>query len=189
MSPSRFTIADGMILVPATALGALFLRSYLPGHHRMPGIVPALIPDPWGAWRAHAWVRGPGSCFVVPGMAALIVLRLRPPRPEGIRSQPGFVACLAVMLALLVGLVRVVTIFHRPNFQREAGFQQIWGIVTAWADWAVVGAWLALHLSGEWDAEPSWIDRAGRVLGLFWVVPMLLFLGIQWVDWFVWSWS
>ncbi|WP_435016349.1 hypothetical protein TA3x_003914 [Tundrisphaera sp. TA3] len=182
MPPRRFTIADGMILVPAAALGALMLRAYLPGHYRQLAIVPTLIPDPWGAWRVHAWVRGPGSCFVVPVMAALIVLRLRPPRPGRIRSQPGFVACLAVMLAVLVGVARVATIFHRPSFHSESGFEQIWGSVTARASWAVMGAWLALHLSGDWDAEPSWVDRAGRLLGVFWIAPMLMLLGAQWLD-------
>ncbi len=34
---------------------------------------------------------------------------------------------------------------------------------------AVVGAWLALALSGRWRTETSWIDRLGRLLGWLWV--------------------
>ena len=34
---------------------------------------------------------------------------------------------------------------------------------------AVVGAWTSLLLSSSWHTEKSWIDRAGRVLGLYWV--------------------
>jgi hypothetical protein len=31
-----------------------------------------------------------------------------------------------------------------------------------------------LALGGRWRADPGWIDRAGRALGLFWVatIPM-----------------
>jgi hypothetical protein len=35
---------------------------------------------------------------------------------------------------------------------------------------AVAGAWLALALSGRWRPERDWLDRAGRVLGVCWIV-------------------
>ena len=35
---------------------------------------------------------------------------------------------------------------------------------------AVIAAWAALALGGRWQAEPSAVDRAGRLLGLFWVI-------------------
>ncbi len=38
----------------------------------------------------------------------------------------------------------------------------------------MIGAWVCLWLSGRWAAEPSWIDRAGRVLGLFWIAQFVL---------------
>jgi len=31
---------------------------------------------------------------------------------------------------------------------------------------AVIGAWLALALTGRWRPEPSWIDRLGRIVGV-----------------------
>jgi hypothetical protein len=34
----------------------------------------------------------------------------------------------------------------------------------------VAGAWLALILARAWRPEPSWSDRAGRMLGVFWIV-------------------
>jgi hypothetical protein len=34
---------------------------------------------------------------------------------------------------------------------------------------AVAAAWMALLLTGRWRAEPSWIDRAGRILGVLWI--------------------
>ncbi len=47
----------------------------------------------------------------------------------------------------------------------------------------VAGAWLALILAGAWRPEPSWIDRAGRTLGWFWIVAALAFIMIpSWGD-------
>ncbi|MGO9465028.1 MAG: hypothetical protein ACLQIB_12215 [Isosphaeraceae bacterium] len=40
---------------------------------------------------------------------------------------------------------------------------------------AVGGAWLVLLLAGSWKPKPSWIDRSGRVLGILWVVPYLVY--------------
>jgi hypothetical protein len=39
---------------------------------------------------------------------------------------------------------------------------------------AVVVAWVILLLSGRWRSEPSWIDRLGRALGVFWIVWAVL---------------
>jgi hypothetical protein len=182
MRARRFTIADVMILVPAAALGSLFLRAYLPGMYQQMAFLPTLFPDPWGVWAAVFWLHGPGSCFVVPVMAAMIVIRLRRPRPRLIRFQPGFVACVAVLVSLLPGFAWIATIYHRPGFRRAQGFQQAWSITTDWSETAVIGAWTALYLSKKWRAEPSWIDRTGRALGLFWVLLFVAQNGIMWAQ-------
>ena len=44
---------------------------------------------------------------------------------------------------------------------------------------SVVVAWSALVLSGRWCAEPTWIDRAGRALGLGWIGLLPCFLWWQ----------
>jgi hypothetical protein len=50
---------------------------------------------------------------------------------------------------------------------------QTWAIVEARIGPAVITAWVALYASGRWRSEPHWIDRAGRVLGAYWVVLWL----------------
>lgn len=180
----RFSIADIMIIIPAAAVGALILRAYLPGHAHELRIGAMLGVDPSGSRRLFAWVRGPGSCLVVPLMAAVIVMRLRRPRPRRSRlaGQPGFVACLAVMAALVPGLVWAVTIAHRPGFQQVEGFRGQWGTLLWWADTAVVGSWLALAIARRWRPERSWIDRTGRALGLYWVLLFTAALAIPWIE-------
>jgi hypothetical protein len=39
----------------------------------------------------------------------------------------------------------------------------------------VSAVWIVLWLIGAWRPEPSWIDRAGRVVGIYWVANSLLF--------------
>lgn len=40
---------------------------------------------------------------------------------------------------------------------------------------AVAGAWLALLLTKQWRPEATWIDRAGRAVGWFWIVTAFHF--------------
>jgi hypothetical protein len=44
------------------------------------------------------------------------------------------------------------------------------------AGFVVAGAWLALVLAGAWRPEPSLIDRAGRIVGVFWIVAACHFM-------------
>jgi hypothetical protein len=156
MLPRRFSISDLMILIAAAALGTLILRSYIPGFTSQLAFIPTIFPDPWGVWRAHAWLHGPGSCFVVLWMAAMIVIRLRRPRPKVIRFQPGFIACVAVMISLLPGLAWFAAIHHRPGFQRPQGFEQAWAITTEWTDTAVLVS-LARSNARNWAQPVRWI--------------------------------
>ncbi len=178
----RFTIADVMILVPAAAVGALILRSYIPGFASQLSSLNRFRPDPWRLWRVYFWLHGPGSCVVVPWMVALVVIRLRPPRLRRIRFQPGFVACIAVLVSLLPGLAWYASIRHRPGFQRPGFFEQAWAITTYYTDTAVPGSWLALAMARRWCPEPDWVDRMGRALGAFWVGSLALMVAALLAD-------
>lgn len=180
----RFTISDMMIVVPAAAVGAVILRAYLPGHYAQLGRLPTLIGDRWGFWRFYVWIQGPGSCLVVPLMAAAIGLRLRSPRPRWSRlvRQPGFVACVAVLVSAIPGLVWTATIYHRPGFREADGFRPAWTTTLEFAGTAVLGSWFALALSRRWRPECSWIDRLGRILGLYWLLLLFTFFALQWLD-------
>jgi hypothetical protein len=43
-------------------------------------------------------------------------------------------------------------------------------VLLSFAGFPVSCVWIALRLAGVWHAEPSWIDRTGRVLGIYWVL-------------------
>jgi hypothetical protein len=121
--------------------------------------------------------------------SACLLIRLRPPRPARRRlwCQPGFAACAAAVLGMVIQAMHFVIFMHT----RLAG----WGwylfvMQVFWRNWAfcgpaVAGAWLALIVAGCWRAERSGIDRLGRVLGACWLVEMLIadnpFLKVGWI--------
>jgi hypothetical protein len=55
-------------------------------------------------------------------------------------------------------------------FKRPAA---TWTIFQTWIAPAVMAAWAALILGRRWRAEPTWIDRAGRCCGFYWIALAL----------------
>ncbi len=98
MTPTRrpLTIFDIMALVAATAVGLVLARA-----------VGSRFIDPTGTgeW-LFAMVFGPATAIVVAISVALILLRLARPRPQWRRvaRQPGFIACAASVVAIILGL-------------------------------------------------------------------------------------
>ena len=87
----------------------------------------------------------------------LMLIRLRRPRPGPAQlwRQPGWWACVAAWVGVVVGLAW------------EAVVE--WDAYTIIVPGAVLLSWLTLLLTRSWSAEASWIDRAGRGLGLGWI--------------------
>jgi hypothetical protein len=48
---------------------------------------------------------------------------------------------------------------------------------------AVIGSWATLFLGGHWRAEPTWIDRVGRLLGAYWISAIFLPMWVYTVCW------
>jgi hypothetical protein len=88
-----------------------------------------------------------------------LLMRVRRPRPplRALLRQPGTLAALAVTF----GLIWVTGWLHLLFFGRIND-----GTVTAIAVGGTVAlAWTCLALGRWWQAEPSWVDRMGRLLG------------------------
>ena len=166
----RFTLADGMILVAATAAGLSIYRDLM--RPRLSVSLPVEIP----VWKYHLSQRLSASFGVVlPLMAASILLRFRRPRPPSgeLGRQPGLNACLAAYLAL-----GFWWIFHYKWLDLtmdwvDVLFGLFWptsGFAAQMIALAIAADWMALVVSGQWRAEAHWIDRLGRALGLVGIV-------------------
>jgi hypothetical protein len=94
----------------------------------------------------------------------LMILRLLRPRPapSALFRQPGWWACFGSMLGVMLAYtVEIVIECPAPSIIAPA---------------TVMFAWLALALSRKWNSEPSWIDRAGRLMGIFWLMTIPVYL-------------
>jgi hypothetical protein len=97
-----------------------------------------------------------------------LLMRVRRPRPpiRALLWQPGTIAGLAVAF----GLVFVAGWMHRLFFDRLI-YETVIPIAVGGT---VALAWTCLALVRRWEAERSWIDRVGRLLGATAIVVGLI---------------
>jgi hypothetical protein len=169
----RFSLSDAMILVAATAMGLGGILTYSPDYYTW-SYAP-IPPSPWLAWSSV--VLAHWAFYVSPLPAAwtlaALVLGLRSPRPplHRLMRQPGAVAGSAATMLILIGVVHYLLDLHNPSWH-EIPFEY-----TSFSVGSGVGAaWLTLALSRRWSPEPSWVDRLGRGLGVYWIamVPIII---------------
>jgi hypothetical protein len=156
---------DGMILVTATAAGLA-----------MDGVILSDVSGPGpGISQAIYSLLVTVLPHLVAWTFALLAIRLRAPRPDFRRlaRQPGFVACgAAASAALLCAASSGLLVLANGSRSRVALTSFVY--FTPELCFVVVGAWLALAANGRWRAEPGWIDRLGRTIGVLWIAANLL---------------
>jgi hypothetical protein len=128
--------------------------------------------------------------LVAIGTLTLLILELRHFRPplRRLARRPGFVACCAVVVVmLLVGSMSFQDLRTglAPGKDPWVEFQYDLGHCLTFSHGqcgaAVAAAWLTLALNGRWRPRPDWLDRAGRALGLFWIA----LIPLVWLDAFL----
>ncbi len=174
----RFTILDGIIVVAAATIAFVWSRGAVNNFLDVYRSVPAASLD-------HCITSGltiPVPTLVLATFATLIIRSLRP-RPSWRKTalQPGFVACAAAALAvcsqgvLRLGTVTVKRLLGFTNCATPVGALQHLAAVDLFdTGEAVIAAWLTLILIRGWRAEPTWIDRLGRLIGFFWIILALV---------------
>jgi hypothetical protein len=169
------TLLDLMILLAAGAPGMVMLRPGFPTISSLFGWQSWLdVTLPGTGWMTH-WNGGAGltmdlmiDCtnavlpFLVIGTTVILGLRWVGPRPawRTLVQQPGVAACAAAT----VGLFAMLWLWSYRFRLAVLLPGTLVGIV-----------WLGLAASRCWKSEPSWIDRAGRALGIAWLVTVPLF--------------
>jgi len=172
----RLTMADLMILVAATAIGIALTRSVVAAIYTEADRADSYLSVGWYKiyWRT---VSGTGLSVAT---VTILVLRLRSPRPSlrRLARQPGAMACAAATLNMVIGLFAAGVFAVLVSVPRLPVGGFFWTILRLhsfpyfipYSGQAVAGAWLVLIVGRTWRAEPSWIDRAGRLLGACWLV-------------------
>ena len=167
----RFTLADGMILVAASAIGIALIRvSQASGP----------IFDSNAAIEylyASAWV----PCLWT---ASMVLVGVRGPCPgrRRLARSPGWMACLgasfgAMTLAVengaFYGLSRIA--WGPSMWSSDLGH---WAWLTTRALWAgpglmVAATWMTLAVGGRWRPERIWTERVGLALGTYWLLLLI----------------
>ena len=168
----RFTLADGMILIAATAIGLAAMRIYLPR-----GRYSLMEMGARGGWldrvvRDLSYCLPMFACWTI----AVLILRLRKPRPPFRRlwKQPGAVAGLAVSVTVISNVVMLgaikLTSMAKPSLFVGAEPAYTKFLASTHPGAAVAASWMLLTLAGRWRPERSVLDRTGRLFGVLWIL-------------------
>ncbi|WP_165249344.1 hypothetical protein [Paludisphaera soli] len=173
-----FRLVDAMILTAATAVGLAGVRGL------MEGLGPMTYPTGLSTGRLYLAMAETfllvGSPLLAAWSAAVVPIRLIPPRPPRRRLgvQPGMVAACGTILALaaVVGAAVACNLAPTGAFTKELA---TWVLAAPGAvGVAILASWMTLILGRRWRAEPTWIDRLGRVLATAWFATWLAALHI-----------
>ena len=170
----RLNLSDLVILVVASAVGVLILRT---DHEARAANVISPWVVPW-SWQIGREV----TPFLISTAAGLLVARFLQPRPPWRRlfRQPSVIACLVIITDVAV---RVILRYCSWLIGSSGAAYTFYTFDLIFSGWMFSGRDVALActilaLVRAWRAEPSWIDRAGRTLGwlaiVIWLAAALL---------------
>ena len=179
----KFTLVDAMVLIAATAIAFVPIRFMFRSYDQF-SVNRSIAED--DTLVAFVAVHHMLLYIALALSLALWILRLRKPRPvlRRIFRQPGMAASTAafmytifVLIGFIVYCLYYLGIHSRmlPDWDDPMRIMEFWRIPLSWIGNAVALAWMSLWLSGAWRSEASWIDRAGRGLGIYWVSDSVLF--------------
>jgi len=106
---------------------------------------------------------------------AVLGLHFRRPRPPWRRltRSPGFVACVAVALVVMVVGARVLLSLLRGRLTPPGqALPPELDRLPALGGLAVLASWTSLALAGRWRADRGGLDRLGRLVGAAWVAGL-----------------
>jgi hypothetical protein len=165
----RFSLLDVLILIAAMGLeftAILAVQAILRGMR-----VSQITFDSYSIWFILA--------SPVVGMGCLILLIAAFSRPEVRRRRefrkPGITASCTFWIVFFGanwGFVRLnPSILTHPN---PGAIHILWDLASSYAGLSVLAVWIVQALAGWWRPVPTWIDRAGRLAGIFWIAAYII---------------
>jgi hypothetical protein len=166
-SQRRLSLVDLMLIVAAASVWMAVMRDWEKRGNS----------DDWGLSSYRdllAMLRFQLGWLLMIASVTMLVIRLRGRRPRRRRlwRQPGLAASAGATLGILVGFAGSLakwTVSANPQLWL-AHISQFFFEARPFVAPGVLGAWLALSLTGRWRSERSAIDRLGRLLGLLWLL-------------------
>jgi hypothetical protein len=174
-----FTWVDTVALLLATLLGLAMSKDVLDGYDQFSQAIGQPRIEGFARW-------GPGTVpLFVCWSLTLLTMRvgLRPRRR--LMREPGIapgvvIAILTVREVAAAVAGRYWSTIWVPPLTLWGPFSVL-GWLGSWlpdvsqsAGFAVAAIWLVLGIGRWWRPEPSWIDRAGRALGVYWIAIFVM---------------
>jgi hypothetical protein len=180
-------LADAMMLVAATAIGAAIIRDNRWNPTTVLTHMGAIRLPEYQPW-AKGWIKVGASqlgrnlnvLLLAWTIAVLLMTAVRNPRSYRDHAcRPGFAACLAVATVLIISPIAAIVkhFFDRPlwsvRFNRTllCNFLQYWSVPMSCG---VLTVWACLWLTGNWRRDETYLDQLGRLLGTAWIVVLPL---------------
>lgn len=183
----KLNLGDLLILVATSAFAAAMARAYLTlddywNRSRNYPQSFARLDQNWPHQFLIFWRFA--SLLLIPPSLGLLALRLRRPRPtiRRLARQPGFLACVAGPILIAASVACEILVALVVGVPAEPGNDAFNRVVRWWPfsiGTAVFVLWTGAWLARRWRPERSWIDRAGRVIGVLWIA---CFLSWTWYD-------
>jgi hypothetical protein len=178
----RLTVLDCVTLLAALAIGFATVRLHFEWLKGTKGGAPD--PTTWAVVRLM--LMSTALCCSL-ALAGLWLRRPRAPWRE-LGRKPGFVT----------GVAAIVEVFFQTlTFLDHRIAPHRWSTIPASIGYArnyflsagnplliaplIVVSWATLALSGRWSPDRSWLDRAGRGLGVFWIGWAFVEHVLRWV--------
>ena len=184
----RFTLADLMIVVVASAISAALLRATFASSG---GGYLRHVPAPSSHWDRAPLGTKIGSLFfhflyngvpqILVACLCIIALFLRGRRAAFSRlsHHPGLMLSLAAVIASAWSVLMKIPAV-RSDFSGLAPWRLVVNHILPNAGFMVVGSWMTLIVIGRGRPAPSWIDRTGyalaALLGLLLVLDQIRLL-------------
>ncbi len=164
-----------MILVAAMAVGTLAVRSTVPwlSDLRADGAEATLVMQ---TVLCVQYAESAFNPYLATVSVALPVMRLRRLHPgrRRIGRQRGLIACSVVTTSMAIEAAWIAPLAARDSAWVDV--PTIFAVPMLPVSFSVAGGWIALAISGQWQADPGWIDRVGRTVGFAWIAGAV----VQW---------
>jgi hypothetical protein len=167
----RLTLADVMVLVAALAPGLMLLRAAV----ELGLFNPTPNPKASPGRNIVEYLSLAGGCLLGSLTFAVLVMSLYKPREKlrEIIGGPGLIASAAVAAAAVLPVayfaIGVACDTGLGASRLPLYFNNLFARLTHCAGPMIIGAWIALALSGRWRPGPTWTDRLGCLLGVGWI--------------------
>ena len=182
--PIRFRLRDALILIAATAAGFGMARAVWVEHERWRAY-PSTTP--WfNFWRFDTAMTAISAFVACLGLGVLVASVISDRRSFRRKlAAPGIIPPLVQFLSSAYSAACWAPTWvwmatgHPTNAMGWIDIQQVVrGLISGGPGTCVAIAWIIQAANGRFRPEPTWLDRSGRAIGVYWIGYSLVWINV-----------